>query len=194
MSATVRIDIVGYFLGATAPPAPTQVGASAGDRQAVVSWTPPQTNGGSAISGYTVTSSPDGKTATAPAGATTATVTGLTNGVDYRFAVRAVNAVGTSAASAASPPVTPAAAQPPGRPFVTEVYPRDGALRVNWSPPDTGPLSVSGYTLSATVVGASTPAATLQVGPNSGPVGPRRTWNTRRSAAECWPRRSPRWS
>ena len=76
-----------------APGAPTAVTATAGDAQAGVTWTAPASNGGSAITGYTVTSSPGSKTCTtATLGCT---VTGLTNGSTYTFTVSATNAVGT---------------------------------------------------------------------------------------------------
>jgi len=65
-----------------------------------VSWTAPS-NGGAAITKYTVTASPGGRTATTT-GATKATVTGLTNGTAYTFTVSATNVAGTSAASPAS--------------------------------------------------------------------------------------------
>jgi hypothetical protein len=93
------------------PAAPTGVTATPGNAQAVVSWTAPaivvlpltdysvqfSTNGGS-----------DWTTATdAVSTATTATITGLTNGQAVRFRVAAVNAVGVGAYTAASSSVTP---------------------------------------------------------------------------------------
>jgi hypothetical protein len=95
---------------ATAPNAPTIGAASPGDTQATVTWTAPTNNGGSAITGYTITSTPGNITATAAAGATSGTVTGLTNGTSYTFTVHATNAIGNSPESAASNSVTPAAA------------------------------------------------------------------------------------
>ncbi len=92
----------------TVPGAPTGVSATAGNGQASVSWTAP-TNGGSAITGYTVTSSPSGPAVTSSVSGTAATVTGLTNATAYTFTVTATNAVGTGAASEPSNAVTPTA-------------------------------------------------------------------------------------
>jgi hypothetical protein len=89
------------------PGAPLNVAATAGDGQASVTWTSPPSNGGRPISGYTVASTPGGLTVAAGPSATSATVTGLTNGVTYTFTVTASNALGTGPASAPSNPVTP---------------------------------------------------------------------------------------
>ena len=89
-----------------APGAPTGVTATTGNAQASVSWTAPASTGGSPVTGYTVTASPGGKTATTT-GATTATVTGLTNGTSYTFTVTATNTAGISTPSAPSTAVTP---------------------------------------------------------------------------------------
>lgn len=91
----------------TVPGVPTGVSAVAGNAQCTVSFTAPVSDGGSAITGYTVTSSPGGITGTGAA--SPIIVTGLANGTEYTFTVHATNAIGNSAESAASSPVTPAA-------------------------------------------------------------------------------------
>ena len=77
-----------------------------------MSWTAPATDGGSAITKYTVrpfigTTGQTPTTVTGTPPATRVTVTGLTNGTAYTFTVTATNAMGTGAASAASNAVTP---------------------------------------------------------------------------------------
>ncbi|WP_217561768.1 S-layer homology domain-containing protein [Paenibacillus sp. GbtcB18] len=88
----------------TTPSEPTNVTATAGNGQAVVSFTAPS-DGGTAITGYEVTASPGDKVVSGTA--SPITVTGLTNGTAYTFTVKALNAAGESAASAPSNSVTP---------------------------------------------------------------------------------------
>jgi hypothetical protein len=95
--------------GARAPDAPTIGTATGGDTTASVTFSAPADNGGSAITGFTVTSSPGGVTGTGAS--SPITVSGLTNGTAYTFTVTATNAIGTGAASAASNSVTPAVVQ-----------------------------------------------------------------------------------
>jgi hypothetical protein len=76
----------------------------------IASWTAPVNDGGSPITGYTITpyiGATSQPPTTAGASATSARVGGLTNGTSYTFRVTATNAVGTSAASAASSAVKP---------------------------------------------------------------------------------------
>ncbi|MDR1514549.1 MAG: chitobiase/beta-hexosaminidase C-terminal domain-containing protein, partial [Synergistaceae bacterium] len=95
----------------TVPGTPTGVSATAGNRQAAVSFTAPASDGGSAIMGYTVTSSPGNITKTGTS--SPITVTGLSNGTAYTFTVTAKNSIGTGPASAPSAAVTPTASQSP---------------------------------------------------------------------------------
>ncbi len=89
------------------PVAPTNVLAAAGNEQAAVSFTLPSTDGGSLITGYTVTSKPGGITATSSA--SPIIVPGLNNGTAYAFTVTATNSIGTSPPSASSNRVKPSA-------------------------------------------------------------------------------------
>ncbi len=93
----------------TAPSAPSGVVGAAGDGEVSVSWVAPVSDGGSPITGYTVTAAPGGATCSTM-GATSCTVVGLTNGTPYTFTVTATNAVGTGPASAPSASATPMAA------------------------------------------------------------------------------------
>jgi uncharacterized protein YjdB len=94
-----------------APPAAPSIGVS--DDKVNVSWAPPA-DGGTAITGYTVTLTPAaGPAITKQAAATAKTIafTGITPGT-WRATVTATNSVGASPASADSLPATVTAAKP----------------------------------------------------------------------------------
>ncbi|MGW2621269.1 fibronectin type III domain-containing protein [Micromonospora taraxaci] len=129
----------------TLPGAPTITSVTAGTTAARLSWTTPA-NGGSAITGYTVTPYLDGVAQTPQTftgAATTQTVTGLTGGTTYTFRVAAINAAGTGPQSAASASVTvnPAptltfAPPPPGKvydPYQYQLTVTGGTAPFAWS-------------------------------------------------------------
>ena len=113
-STGVQNPIVWSGPRTTAPTAPISVSAVAGDAAAVVSWSAPESDGGSAITGYTVTARPGG--ATCQTATTTCTVAGLSNGTAYTVSVIARNEIGPGPASADSAPVTPFADSAPVTP------------------------------------------------------------------------------
>jgi Fibronectin type III domain/PASTA domain/Divergent InlB B-repeat domain len=131
---------------ATTPDAPTGLSATAGAAQATLSWTPPAVDGGSPITGYTVTVYVGGVSqgfANIPV-LTQVTIIGLANGTTYTFRVAARNTVGTGAQSAESNAVTPRTV--PGPPANVSATAGAGQATVNWSTPAfNGGSPITGY-------------------------------------------------
>ena len=131
----------------------------------VVSWTaiPQAGNGGTPIIDYTATATAGGETpaeCTAPGGATTCTITGLTAGVEYDVVVQARNARGPSPVSSelsVTPSVAPTAA-PTDVAIAEPAETAEGALVVSWTlvpSGSNGGAAITGYTATATGGGAT---------------------------------------
>ena len=157
--------------GPTAPGAPTGVSAVAGNGSAVVSWTAPSSNGGSAITSYTVTPYINGvaqqtTTVSGNPPATSVTVSGLTNGTSYTFTVAATNAVGTGPASAASNAVTPSAPTVPGAPTGVSAVAGNGSAVVSWTAPSSnGGSAITSYTVTPYINGVAQQTTTVSGNP-----------------------------
>jgi hypothetical protein len=92
--------------GADTPPgAPTITTVTLEVGQVEVRFSPPSSDGGRPITGYTVTASPGGGIQASGPGSPI-TISGLTTGATYTFTVTAINAVGSGPPSAPSTPVT----------------------------------------------------------------------------------------
>ena len=128
------------------PGAPTHVAATALNKAASVIWTAPATVGGSALTGFLVTSTPTTKTCTT-SGATSCTVSGLKNGVIYSFRVRAQNTFGYGPSSAASNAVTPFAS--PGAPLNVVATAESASAKVAWTPPAVIVTAITGYIVTS---------------------------------------------
>jgi hypothetical protein len=144
---------------ATVPGAPTLTSATRGNGQVTLVWTAPA-NGGAAITQYTASASP-GPALCSTNGATSCTVTGLTNGTTYSFTVTATNAVGTGPASN-SLSATPATA--PGAPTgLTAIPNKTKGVDLAWTAPvSNGGAAITSYRVyRGTASGSWTLIATL---------------------------------
>jgi hypothetical protein len=144
----------------TVPGAPIEVSSVAGNAQVILTWSAPANNGGASITDYAIQySSNSGATWTtftdSVSTATTATVTGLTNGSAHTFRVAAVNGIGTGAYSTASAAVTPTA----GDQFFSNVQ-----LLL---PGDASTADASSYSRSVTASGAAVSTSQKKFGAGS---------------------------
>jgi hypothetical protein len=139
----------------------TPVVESARNKAVVLSWDPPASNG-SPVTSYAVTGS-HGFRQQCPA--TTCTLTGLTNNVEYVFRVAATNANGTSEPSAESavarPDTQPAQPAPPTLTF------GDRELTVGWKPPANDGSPIESYDLQ---ISPAPPNGVVQKSVTGGPV------------------------
>ena len=136
---------------ATAPSAPQGLQATAGNAQVSLSWSAPASNGGSALTTYTLYRSltsggPTTTLTTAPYLLTSFTDTTAANGTTYYYKVTASNAVGESPASneVFSTPSAPATA--PSAPQGLQATAGNAQVSLSWSAPaSNGGSQVTGY-------------------------------------------------
>ena len=132
---------------ATPPSAPTNLVLYPHDSAINVTWSPPASDGGSPVTGYTIIWTPTGNTSgVASVGTTLHTwVNSLVDGQLYTFQVAARNSAGTSAYS------TPASATPgttPSAPSSLVATGGNQSATFSWTaPPDPAGYPVLGYVL-----------------------------------------------
>jgi Fibronectin type III domain len=152
------------------PAAPTGVTATAVPSGATVSWSPPSSDGGSTLAGYTVT--PENTTTDTPgtpvnvgASTTTATInTGLTVGDVYDFQVTANNAAGAGPETTSNSLTVVGPPSAPLNPSATTNGVSPGGALVSWSPPTSnGGGTVTGYTVTPVNTTTMTSGTPVQV-------------------------------
>jgi alpha-tubulin suppressor-like RCC1 family protein len=142
-----RPTLSASVIPATTPGAPTDVAVQREDNGALVSWIPPTSDGGRAITAYTATASPGGNTCRTTSG-DSCSIGGLTNGDTYTVTVTATNLVGPGPASALSGPVIPA--KVPGQPMDVTATPGNTIASVTWIAASANGSPITTYEVTAT--------------------------------------------
>ena len=139
-------------IGVDVPIAPTAATIVPGTRTITVSWPKTTNTGGLTLTGYTVTATPGTRGCTTNASTTHCTITGLTDGTAYKFAIWAKNALGSSR----TPYLTTAAiAGAPSAPRgLSATTTGRGAARVTWlAPQSAGSATITRYLIRTSADG-----------------------------------------
>lgn len=147
-------DKSGVVTPSTLPGAPTGVTVDpCVSGTSTVHWTPPANNGGTPVTGYTITryigtSTTVDATSSALPVATSAPVSGMQGGSSYTFAVAATNLNGTGPNSARSNLIACSRPDPPQNVLA---YGGNSTVTVTWQPPDnTAQVAPTGYQITWT--------------------------------------------
>lgn len=160
-------QLMGYPVSAfvlNAPAAPAAVSATDAYTQATVSWAASPDSGGTPLAGYRITandltnSAHGGQSATAAAGATSATLSGLTPGDSYTFTVAATSMLGAGLSTTSSTVTALASATQLAHSLTSLVRPsisggvralRRHGIKLTYAALEPGTVSVSWYALTA---------------------------------------------
>ncbi|MBU6531512.1 glycoside hydrolase domain-containing protein [Streptomyces mayonensis] len=131
----------------TVPSAPGAVSATVSGTSVKVTWSAPEDDGGSPVTGYEITLSGGHQVEIDDPASRSTVFTALKDGASYSARVRAVNALGDSAPSPATRPVVTGDNRPQA-PDVTGVVTDGRQVRVTWRPAGDGGFPVVGYTVA----------------------------------------------
>jgi len=156
------VSVISGSVPISPPQSPTNLTASTiSSSQINLSWTAPNDNGGSSITGYKIERSTDNGTTWSvivPNTALTSTTyndTGLTHSTTYSYRVSAINSVGTSSSSNTASATTLNTA--PSSPTSLTATGKVTNMTLSWNAPtDNGGLQIVGYMIERSVDNGTT--------------------------------------
>jgi hypothetical protein len=165
---------MGGYVGHTPPDAPTALVVATNEflDQVALTWAAPAVDGGSPLTGFIIDQSADGGATWTPvrwpaAGDTSIAIGALLPGVDYRYRIQAINAVGASPYTAPSAAIQRVSAATVSAPDVVYGTPTSVALTVDtaygFAPTGTATLTINGNTYTESYPSASGNTLTFSV-------------------------------
>ena len=97
----VVVSVRGYYQAPAVPAAPSNVADTVTGSSATVTWSAPRSDGGSPVTGYTITAPPDTASVQVGPGTYQATLSGLSAAATDTFTVTAASSAGTSVGATA---------------------------------------------------------------------------------------------
>ena len=141
-NSTSSATFPGVLLGL--PGSPTNLTAASGNQLAILNWTAPASNGGTAITGYRIYDSSGNLTYDGSGNiATTSTISGLTNGQTYSFSATALN---SSGASPSSTPVQVTVGYP-STPGTLSAVTGNATATLTWTASSANGSTIQGYNI-----------------------------------------------
>ncbi len=125
----------------SAPGAPTGVGATASNTEAILSWSAPTDSGSTAIAYYNIYNSAT-NLAIASTTNTTKNISGLSNAVEYGYYITAINSIGESASSTVVL-VTPGTV--PDAPTINSVIASSRKVVIDFTTPNSNGSNIINY-------------------------------------------------
>ena len=135
------------FIARSIASAPQARAVSTSGTDIVLTWTAPASNGGSTITGYSISAPGSDFTTVASVGADirTYTAAGLTRGTSYTFQIVAVNGIGNSVSGDFPAQVAPTSPDAPTAPSISA---SGTVVTVDWVAPASGGAQIQSYVVT----------------------------------------------
>lgn len=135
-ASSLQLSVTVSGSGSTVPTPPTNLQVVNGDQQLVLTWDTPISDGGLAISGYSIKNITTGETFSTSNTVKTKTLLQLINGTPYTIEIKATNNLGDSGPTTIVG-IPTSTTTVPSTVINLNAVPGDGLVTLNWLPPSS---------------------------------------------------------